>query len=553
MVRVTIGASFAVRCAASVLFLGAFALVSADHAEARRHSHHRSHRSLSQRNTYSPPYAAIVMDANSGAVLHESNADSLRHPASLTKIMTLYLLFERLEQGKITLDTPLSVSAHAASMAPSKLGLRPGQSIRVEDAIRAVVTKSANDIAVVIAEGLGGDEDSFAEMMTNKARALGMSRTTYVNASGLPDDEQITTARDQAMLGRAIQERFPQYYRYFSTPSFTYRGQWMRNHNHLLGSVEGVDGIKTGYTQASGFNLVTSVRRGNRHIVAVVLGGRSAGARDARMRELINANIVIAATRKTATPLVDVADNRPATPEKSKPSFELASASNTVVQLPKQNAAPPIAVPRQDAAALADKSKAAARTSDSLEPIRVKTVKVKGNFTKMAMTGSVAPQSLVNQADEAIAAPVTTAQVAPAVVPKDEIQARFAAIESSPLPETAPAVTKQEPTDKPAPVKIDVAKVEKPAPVKTDAPATHAGWVIQVGAFPALSEAQQRLVSVKSKNPDVLGRADPFTEPVVKGSQTLYRARFAGFDRDTAEAACRHLKRSDVSCLTVRN
>ena len=160
----------------------------------------------------------------------------------------------------------------------------PGQTIAVEDAIRALVTKSANDAAVVVAEAIGGDEDTFARMMTRKARALGMSRTVYANASGLPDDEQITTARDQATLGRAIQDRFPRYYRYFATPAFVYRGHAMRNHNKLLGRVEGVDGIKTGYTRASGFNLVSSVRRGNRHIVAVVLGGASGGARDARMR-----------------------------------------------------------------------------------------------------------------------------------------------------------------------------------------------------------------------------------------------------------------------------
>ena len=173
----------------------------------------------------------------------------------------------------------------------------PGQTIAVEDAIRALVTKSANDVAVVVAEAIGGDEDTFARMMTRKARALGMARTVYTNASGLPDDDQITTARDQATLGRAIQDRFPRYYRYFATPSFVYRGHAMRNHNKLLGRVEGVDGIKTGYTRASGFNLVSSVRRGNRHIVAVVLGGASGGARDARMRGLIEQHIASAATQ----------------------------------------------------------------------------------------------------------------------------------------------------------------------------------------------------------------------------------------------------------------
>ena len=190
--------------------------------------------------------------------------------------MTLYLLFERLEAGKITLDTEMQVSEHASDQAPTKLGLKPGQTIAVEDAIKGDRDAIGQRAAVVIAESLGGDEDDFSKMMTRKARALGMTRTIYVNASGLPDDEQITTARDQSMLGRAIQDRFPRYYRYFSTEAFNYHGQAIRNHNHLLGIVEGVDGIKTGYTRASGFNLVTSVHRDGRYIVGVVLGGRAA-------------------------------------------------------------------------------------------------------------------------------------------------------------------------------------------------------------------------------------------------------------------------------------
>ena len=192
-----------------------------------------------------------MVDVNSGAVMQATNADASRHPASLTKIMTLYLLFERLEAGKIKLNTELEVSAHAAAQAPSKLGLKPGDTIKVETAIRAIVTKSANDVAVIVGEALGGDEPSFARMMTAKAHALGMEHTTYRNASGLPDDAQVTTARDQALLGRAINDRFPSYYHYFSTRTFEYHGHTMRNHNHLLGSVEGVDGIKTGYIHDS--------------------------------------------------------------------------------------------------------------------------------------------------------------------------------------------------------------------------------------------------------------------------------------------------------------
>ncbi len=361
----------------------------------------------------SPPYAAIVVDGNSGAILHAANADELRHPASLTKIMTLYLLFERLDAGKIKLDTQIPVSEHAAAQAPTKLGLKPGHTIAVEDAIKGLVTKSANDAAVVVAEALGGSEGDFAEMMTRKAHALGMSHTIYRNASGLPNDEQVTTAREQALLGRAVQERFPRYYRYFSTSSFTYHGETMSNHNHLLGRVEGVDGIKTGYTQASGFNLVTSVHRNNRHIVAVVLGGSSAGARDAKMRSLIEEHIARAATQHTApliaesavaTPVTRTAEARTDTKLKSAPpvaevgaakpnaqsaesktdvkakTYEVASAP------PQQWPASKFAAAAEDAAASAPapvRTKAAptkpalAAADDTIKPIPVKTIKVK--------------------------------------------------------------------------------------------------------------------------------------------------------------------------------
>ncbi len=253
---------------------------------------------------YRPPYAAIVVDDKSGFVLHEVSPDEPRHPASLTKIMTLYLLFEQLEGGTLTLDTPLPISTRAAIQRPVKLGLKANQTINVEDAIKGLVTKSANDAAVVVAEAIGGSEEEFARLMTLKARALGMAGTTYVNASGLPAVEQITTARDQALLGRAIQHRFPGYYQYFATASFRYKGAEMRNHNALLGQVKGVDGIKTGYTDASGYNLVSSVRRDEKHIVAVVLGGRSNAARDARMRELIEGHISLASARRTVPVIV---------------------------------------------------------------------------------------------------------------------------------------------------------------------------------------------------------------------------------------------------------
>ena len=289
---------------------------------AKRGSRHVKR--VNRSTNFDQRYAAIVVDDNSGSVLHEVRADEPRHPASLAKIMTLYLLFEQLEAGRLKLDTPLQISAYAARQRPVKLGLKADKTIAVEDAIKGLVTKSANDAAVVISEAIAGGEDEFAKLMTGKAKALGMQGTVYVNASGLPADEQITTARDQALLGRAIQHRFPQYFRYFAMPSFRFRGKDIANHNNLLGKVDGVDGIKTGYTDASGYNLVSSVHRNKASIVGVVLGGPSNGARDERMRKLIEDCMPQAAVERTAPPIV-----------------EQAGASMTQNQVPPQPAASP--------------------------------------------------------------------------------------------------------------------------------------------------------------------------------------------------------------------
>jgi D-alanyl-D-alanine carboxypeptidase len=276
-------------------------------ARGRQRAQKQTEKQVTPRTDFGPRYADIVVDSNSGEVLHESKPDELRHPASLTKVMTLYLLFEQLEAGKVKLDTPLTVSAEAARQHPVKLGLKPGTTITVEEGLKALVTKSANDAAVVIAEGLAGTEEEFARLMTRKAKMLGMANTIYVNASGLPAEEQVTTAREQALLGRAIQDRFPDYYRYFSTASFTFHGKEIGNHNSLLRTVNGVDGIKTGYTDASGYNLISSLHRDGKFLVAVVLGGSSNGARDARMRQLLETGITTAVKERTTPKIVETA------------------------------------------------------------------------------------------------------------------------------------------------------------------------------------------------------------------------------------------------------
>jgi D-alanyl-D-alanine carboxypeptidase len=244
--------------------------------------------------------AAIVIDMNTGGVLHARGADTPRHPASLTKMMTLYVLFGYMRAGKIAPGTELTVTAHAASQAPTKLGLKPGAPIRASDAVKALITKSANDAAAVVAENIAGSEENFARLMTDTARRIGMKSTTFKNASGLPDDEQISTARDMAVLSVRLIQDYPEYYEAFATRQFSFKGQQYRNHNRLLSNYAGTDGIKTGYTRASGFNLSASVKRNDKHLVAVVLGGKTSAGRDAAMRALLDRQLPNASANKAA-------------------------------------------------------------------------------------------------------------------------------------------------------------------------------------------------------------------------------------------------------------
>ena len=232
--------------------------------------------------------AALILDGATGKTLFARNEAVERHPASLTKMMTLYMLFEALKAGRISMETPMPVSLHASQQKPTKLFLRPGESITVDTAIRALVIRSANDAAVVIAEALGGTELHFAQMMTEKAKALGMKETYYHNASGLPDPLQITTASDLAVLARHLAYDFPQYFPYFSLPGFTYKGVYYPTHDNLIGRYPGADGIKTGFTVASGFNLTSSVVRDGVHLIGIVMGGRTAVRRDLEMMHLLD-------------------------------------------------------------------------------------------------------------------------------------------------------------------------------------------------------------------------------------------------------------------------
>ena len=233
-------------------------------------------------------YAAIVIDANRGSVLHAVNPDKRRYPASLTKIMTLYMVFEALKRGELTLEQRLRVSRRAAGMAPTNLRLKAGDAITVKSAIFALITKSANDAAVIVAEALGKTEAGFAILMTKKARQFGMRRTTFRNASGLPNRRQKTTARDMALLAQRLITDFPKRYRYFSTQKFKFRGKTLKNHNNLLRTYQGADGVKTGYIRASGFNLVASAERDGHRLIGVVFGGKNSKSRDAQMVRLLD-------------------------------------------------------------------------------------------------------------------------------------------------------------------------------------------------------------------------------------------------------------------------
>jgi D-alanyl-D-alanine carboxypeptidase len=502
-------------------------------ADARAHRHRPG--KASSAPAYQPSYASIVIDSNSGKVMEATNADSPRHPASLTKIMTLYLLFERLEAGKIKLNTELPVSAHAASQAPSKLGLKPGETIRVETAIRAIVTKSANDVAVILGEALGGDESSFAKLMTAKARQLGMKNTTYYNASGLPQDQQYTTARDQSILGRAIRDRFPNYYTYFSTRTFDFRGKSIRNHNHLLGAIAGLDGIKTGYIHDSGFNIVTSVRRANRDILAVVFGGRTAAARDARVRDLIESNIMTAAVKRTAPPMVE--------------GWETAEAAKPKVAQDKEPAAALVRVAAPTAPAPEPETQAAeAPTPGSTDPIKPNAVKT---FTVRAanfQTASLSP--LPSDSRRLMPAPATAnaANVTTVNTVKNDTPSL------PPPPGAKPGVlgvlsTKVASAGNSVPMPAAAAEPTKEA----TKPRANGGWMIQVGAFPEEHEAKQRLEAAQSKAKEQLVHADPFTEKTTKNDKPLFRARFAGLEKDQAETACKYLKRSEIPCMLLKN
>jgi D-alanyl-D-alanine carboxypeptidase len=523
----------------------------ADAGSAVAWRRHHLHRHIQYRVApYSPPFAAIVVDGNSGRTLYSANEDAPRHPASLTKVMTLYLLFEQLDKGAMTLQTEIPISEHAAAQEPSKLGIQAGDSISVDDAIKAIVTRSANDVAVAIAEAIGHDESTFAEAMTRKAHALGMTRTTYRNASGLPNDQQITTAHDLAILGRAVQERFPRYFHYFSTHEFEYAGEVIGNHDHLLGRVDGVDGIKTGYTRASGFNLLTSLHRDGRSLVGVVLGGPSTAARDRLMETLIATHVAEASTKHSATMIAE-AEPVPAPSRPAAAPVQLASARvQPVVYAPSTHNRPSPAVIAQgdnnaeedDPPTLRVAAVAPAARRQPVAPVRVAAIQLPAprvDLNDAAAHGwTKGPDAATVKADAA-----KSAAHAGKVLMSDGTYGDPPA----PAPKAVAATT----AAKEAKQTI-VARAAEPAGDSTDA--IHKGWIIQIGATDDAAKANDLLIRARAQNHGALAAAKPVTEKVKKGEDIFYRARFAGLDSaDEAETACRSLKRNGFSCFTAHD
>ena len=505
-------------------------------------------------------FAGIVVDAKTGKVLYESAADAARYPASVTKVMTLYVLFQELAAGNIKLSDKMTVSKHAASAVPTKLGLKAGSSIKVEDAIKSLVTLSANDISRVIAEHISGSESKFAERMTATAKALGMHRTTYRNASGLPDSKQITTVRDQAILAAAIYQHFPKYYAYFQTRSFSYGKRTYGNHNRLLGE-RGVDGIKTGYTRASGFNLMTAARPEDRHIVVIAFGFDSSKARDAKVRELVKKYVnkgrnggyldvamIPQPGRRGATVQFASGEPVPVTPM-PYPAFRVGG----------QSAAVQVATIRPDPAAVAQQladpvivssvgtqPAPAARPVDiGIRPAAVQAANQMGGVTSLQDDRPLdVIGAWLSETFSLGAAPAPLGQTTPSAPLLPPVGIGEGGQPVDPMTSGTVAAQPQPVVDQPAPPVLAAAEPAEPMP---------RGWVVQIGAAPTQNGAVG-LLNNAAGSIGALGSFQPYVERFEKNGQVFFRARFAGFgDREAAAEMCNQLKKAKMSCLAMQS
>ena len=448
-------------------------------------------------------YAAIVIDAASGEVLFSRHADSRRYPASLTKMMTLYLAFETLSQGKVHADDVLTVSSHAASQPPSKLGLGAGQTITLDDAMRATAVRSANDMAVAIAEHIGGSESRFTTLMTAKAQQLGMTQTRYFTANGLPDARQTTSARDQAILARAIMRDFPQYYSYFGLHDWAYNGRNYRNTNGLLPTGNGYDGMKTGYTNASGYNLAASAVRDGRRLITIVLGGRSSASRNAHVAELMDTGFEVE-RRRSQGENIQIAQSF-----FEQRGFGLGETSAPIAYASLSN---------DDEDGMGAESSAIAYTAAPAPAVLP---------TRIAPSPSER-SAAASQRAAATAQAAGTTQRAPANVTASLNGAPTgAAVAASTTPRRATPPPAREP-----------ARAARPA----------GRWAVQVGAFRDEKVATDWLTEVNRRFRTQFASA----ERNVQTAGDWYRSRFTGLTEDAAKAACDALSERRVTCMVVR-
>jgi D-alanyl-D-alanine carboxypeptidase len=509
-------------------------------------------------------HASMVIDANSGNVLYARDADSPRHPASLTKMMTLYIVFDLIEQGRLDLQARIEISATAAGVAPSRLGLEIGSDIAVIDAIKALITKSANDIAVALAEHVAGSEQKFANMMTQQAHQLGMSATKFKNASGLPNDEQVTTARDMLTLALHLQDDFPRLYPLFATREFHYNGETHRNHNTLLSQYEGTDGIKTGYTRASGFNVVASVRRGSKHLVGVVFGGTSASSRNAEMQTLLNMALVKASSIKTRRPS-PVARGRPA-PERR---IAGASAKPEIRPEPRLRSQPTSPISGEGASRDNEPTITAtpgSAISSNIEIVRVRPVTLGAPPPKDETHRGARDTATPEQTTMATKLRPSLARFEPAPVlfdmPALAEPARVAAgqtrgVAPSTLQQQAENLSRGETLLVPAQSVPAQREIPQSAPQPTyrlagPAPAVPSGYHIQIGAFSSAEDAERQLAAVKLRMGALLNGTAPITQLVQVDGKIFFRARYSGFDAVRAKTVCTELRRLQFDCLVAK-
>lgn len=551
--------------------------------------------------------ASFVIDANTGRVLHEQFADAPRYPASLTKMMTLYMTFSEIEQGRLSFDTKITVSARAAGVAPSKLDLDAGEEIEVIDAVKALITKSANDMAVALAEHIGGSEVQFARLMTERARQIGMRSTTFRNASGLPDPGQISTARDMVTLGLRLQDDFPKHYRLFSLTSFTYRGKAYRSHNTLMHGFPGMDGIKTGYTRASGFNLVSSVNADNKHVVAAVFGGKTAQTRNAHMRSLLYRALQDASTEKTRAPSQQlIATQRPA--KKQAEAVDVAWATETLkpikakpvktvkiaAKLPPPAPTPAVRPPASTRLPEAGPREAGPREGDAIAQMLTTgspaSAPPRGDGPQITAASEPMPppprldlQALRAAMSETEAendaqgdAAERTLQASAAPGPQDIAGLiRNSIVEGAPAARTM-ADTQGAPVDTRAarPPSTLNSQANVLAAFATPANATQpshlkgpipppgpqfpparvgAGYEIQIGAYGTVKEAQSKLDVVRGRAVGLLDGHSAVTLPVQREDRQIFRARFVSFDEDTASNTCLELRRLAIDCFVMKS